>query len=410
MKNSHWLTRMVTAITALVLMLTSCLPVIHAAATNNNNINARAAIVMDAQTGQVLYAKNAQKKYPVASCVKILTLAVIEQDIAKGKLSWNQKIKISKNVAKTSTDWHFSNVELKAGRSYTIRDLANSMMIVSADGSAEALALADAGSTAAFNKKMQAVAHKAGVTDARIYNMIGLSNGELGRNGLKGVSKTAENQFSATDMAKIARYTVNHYPETLNITKQRDATFKVDDKQSYHMQNLNAMLPNNGLAPKNGQMDGLKTGTTDKAGNCFVGTGVFNNRRLITVVLKVPGSFSVQFQETQKMINQVLAGQTPVAIKSLKALGISSQQRVAHSHTKQLKLALAPNTAVWLPKGQTIKNLSHARLHLDDSKTTFTGRRLKAPIKRGQQLGYVSVQVANNQKVKLPVIATKSAK
>lgn len=59
------------------------------------------------------------------------------------------------------------------------------MMIVSADGSAEALALASAGSTAAFNQKMQAVAKEAGVTDAKIYNMIGLANGDLGEMRLK---------------------------------------------------------------------------------------------------------------------------------------------------------------------------------------------------------------------------------
>lgn len=408
MKKRHWLVKLITFITVFAMMLTSFLP--SALAASNNDINARAAIVMDAQTGQVLYEKNAQKKYPVASCVKILTLAVIEQDIAKGKLSWNQKIKISKDVAKTSTDWHFSNVELKAGRSYTIRDLANSMMIVSADGSAEALALADAGSTAAFNKKMQALAHKAGVSDAKIYNMIGLSNGELGKQGLKGVSKSAENQFSAQDMAKIARYTVNKYPETLNITKQRDATFKVDDKQSYHMQNLNAMLPNNGLAPKNGTVDGLKTGSTDKAGNCFVGTGVFNNRRLITVVMKVPGSFSAQFQETQKMINQVLGSQAPIAVKSLKTLGINNQRGVAHSKAKHVKLALAANTAVWLPKGQGIKNVKDSQLDLFKRNSTFTGRRLKAPISKGQQLGQVKVTINKGQSAELPVIASTSAK
>lgn len=409
MKKRHWLRQLITFLTVLMLALTSFLPAVSAA-TNDDNINARAAIVMDAQTGQVLYAKNAQKKYPVASCVKILTLAVIEQDIAKGKLSWNQKIKISKDVAKTSTDWHFSNVELKAGRSYTIWDLANSMMIVSADGSAEALALADAGSTAAFNRKMQALARKAGVTDAKIYNMIGLSNGELGKQKLKGVPDSAENQFSASDMAKIARYTVNKYPKTLEITKQRDATFKVDDQQSYHMQNLNAMLPNNGLAPKNGSIDGLKTGTTDKAGNCFVGTGVFNNRRIVTVVMKVPGSFSAQFQETQKMIDQVLASQDPVPVKSLKALGLKNRQEVAHSRTKHVKLALAANTAIWFPKGQGIKQVSHPKLQLAKSKTTITGQRLKAPIKKGQQVGSVKVKINQNQTVKLPVVAASNAK
>ena len=82
--------------------------------------------------------------------------------------------------------WHFFQCPTKCGESYTIRQLTESMMIVSADGSAEALALADAGSTAAFNKKMQEVAKKAGVTDAKIYNMIGLANGDLGKIALKG--------------------------------------------------------------------------------------------------------------------------------------------------------------------------------------------------------------------------------
>ncbi|MCT3441576.1 D-alanyl-D-alanine carboxypeptidase, partial [Limosilactobacillus fermentum] len=143
-------------------------------------VDARAAITIDAETGQVLYEKNATKRYPIASVIKILTLAVIEQDIEQGKLKWDQKIKISKEVAKVANDWRFSNVQLNEGESYTVKSLVESMMIVSADGSAEALALASAGSTAAFNQKMQAVAKEAGVTDAKIYNMIGLANGDLG--------------------------------------------------------------------------------------------------------------------------------------------------------------------------------------------------------------------------------------
>src|SRR5699024_4406527 len=186
--------------------------------TTKLNLNARAAYAIDAETGQVLYQKNANKTYPVASLTKVLTLAVIEQDVKNHHLSWNQKVKITPAVAKVANDWHFSNVPLNAGESYTIRQLIESMMIVSADGSAEALALADAGSTAAFNKKMQAVAKKAGVTDAKIYNMIGLANGDLGKNSLKGVKKTAEDQFSAKDMALISKYLIETYPDSLKIT------------------------------------------------------------------------------------------------------------------------------------------------------------------------------------------------
>lgn len=264
-----------------VVTLTTVLATSAGAVANaSSTVDARAAITIDAETGQALYEKNATKRYPIASVIKILTLAVIEQDIEQGKLKWDQKIKISKEVAKVANDWRFSNVQLNEGESYTVKSLVESMMIVSADGSAEALALASAGSTAAFNKKMQAVAKEAGVTDAKIYNMIGLANGDLGEMRLKNVSKKAENQLSAKDVAKIARYLVDKYPSVLEITKQKFVNFQVSDSQQYEMVNINSMLPQNAAASTHGEVDGLKTGMTDSSGYCFVGTGTFNGRRL----------------------------------------------------------------------------------------------------------------------------------
>lgn len=381
-----------------------------AVAHADDGVAAKAAITMDAQTGQILYQKNANQLRAVASCTKILTLAVIEQDVANGKLKWNQKIKINKHVAKTSTDWHFSNVELKQGHSYTVRSLCESMMIVSADGSAEALALADAGSTQAFNKKMQAVAKKAGVTDAKIYNMIGLSNGELGANGIKGVSKKAENAFSAKDMALIARYLVNKYPDALNITKANDVEFKVSDKQSYNMKNINAMLPNNGASPKNGTMDGLKTGSTDKAGNCFVGTGVFNNRRLITVVLGTDiKDFSKQFNATNKMLEAVQGAYQPVNVNKLSSLnGVNTKVRVAHSKQSAVKVVLKQPVALWLPKNTNLKQTS-SQLVLDQHHRTIGGHKLRAPLKKGQTVGQVKViPIKGMPSVKIPVVAQQN--
>lgn len=380
--------------------------VVHA----DDGVDAQAAITMDAQTGQILYQKNANQLRAVASCTKILTLAVIEQDVANGKLKWDQKIKINQHVAKTSTDWHFSNVELKKGHSYTVRALCESMMIVSADGSAEALALADAGSTQAFNRKMQAVAKKAGVTDAKIYNMIGLSNGELGENGVKGVSKKAENAFSAKDMALISRYLVNKYPDALNITKENNVEFKVSDQQSYNMKNINAMLPNNGAAPKNGTMDGLKTGSTDKAGNCFVGTGIFNNRRLITVVLGTDiKDFSKQFNATNKMLEAVQGAYQPVNVKQLGAFkGVNSKVKVAHSKQSSVKVGLKQPTAIWMPKGTSV-NQVNSQLILRSNLRTIGRHKLRAPIKKGQTIGQVQLTpIKGMPAVKLPVVAQQS--
>lgn len=305
----------------------------------SQDIDAKAAIAMDAKTGQILYQKNAQKRYPVASTIKILTLAIIEKDIQAHKLSWDQKVTISHPVAVMANDWRFSNVPLNEGESYTIKSLVDSMMLVSADGSAEALALADAGSVAKFNAKMQQVAKEAGVTDAKIYNMIGLSNGDLGTLRLKNVSKNAENQISAVDLAKIASWLLNHYPDVVNITKTAQEDFPVSDSQTYHMQNINLMIKGAALDRADGEIDGLKTGTTDSAGNCFVSTGTFNNRRLVTVVLNVPGDFNNQFQQTNNLYNRVLGRFAPQTIKKGALIKVG-----------QKKARAAKKTTLWLPK------------------------------------------------------------
>ena len=305
----------------------------------SQDVAAKAAIAMDAKTGQILYQKNAQKRYPVASTIKILTLAVIEKDIQAHKLSWDQKVTISHPVAVMANDWRFSNVPLNEGESYTIKSLVDSMMLVSADGSAEALALADAGSVAKFNAKMQQVAKEAGVTDAKIYNMIGLSNGDLGTLRLKNVSKNAENQISAVDLDKIASWLLNHYPDVVNITKTAQEDFPVSDSQTYHMQNINLMIKGAALDRADGEIDGLKTGTTDSAGNCFVSTGTFNNRRLVTVVLNVPGDFNNQFQQTNNLYNRVLGRFAPQTIKKGALIKVG-----------QKKARAAKTTTLWLPK------------------------------------------------------------
>lgn len=305
----------------------------------SQDVGAKAAIAMDAKTRQILYQKNAQKRYPVASTIKIITLAVIEKDIQAHKLSWDQKVTISHPVAVMANDWRFSNVPLNEGESYTIKSLVDSMMLVSADGSAEALALADAGSVAKFNAKMQQVAKEAGVTDAKIYNMIGLSNGDLGTLRLKNVSKNAENQISAVDLAKIASWLLNHYPDVVNITKTAQEDFPVSDSQTYHMQNINLMIKGAALDRADGEIDGLKTGTTDSAGNCFVSTGTFNNRRLVTVVLNVPGDFNNQFQQTNNLYNRVLGRFAPQTIKKGALIKVG-----------QKKARAAKTTTLWLPK------------------------------------------------------------
>lgn len=379
-----------------------------AASSSAFSMDARAVYAIDAKTGQVLYQKNAVKKYPIASVIKILTLGVIEQDIRDHKLSWNQKIKITPAVAKMASDWRFSNVQLNKGEKYTVRQLVESMMLVSADGSTEALALADAGSTQAFNKKMQAFAKKAGVTDAKIYNMIGLPNSDLGKHRLKNVDKDAENLLSAKDVALISRYLVQKYPETLKITKKKFANFDVTQGQQYLMTNVNALLPQNGYAPQNWNIDGLKTGNTDRAGKCIVTTGTYNGHRVILVALKTKGDWNNQSKMQQEFYNQLANDFQTVSVKKLSDISSKfNKVKITNGKDhKSVKLKLAKQTTVWLPKTQTLQQTKPTL----EIKKQYRGKngQLKAPVKKGQVIGYLKLHINGLPTMSLPVTADQT--
>lgn len=368
-------------------------------------MDARAAYAIDAESGQVLYQKDATKRYPIASVIKILTLGVILQDIRNHHLKWDQKIKITPAVAKMADDWHFSNVPLMNGEEYTVRQLVDSMMLVSADGSTEALALADAGSTAAFNKKMMAFAKKAGVTDIKIYNMIGLPNGDLGKHKLKGVDKDAENLLSAKDVALISKYLVENYPETLDITKQKFANFDVTKDQQYLMTNVNALLPQNGFSPKDGEIDGLKTGNTDRAGKCIVSTGTFAGRRIILVALHTKGEWNDQSKMQQDFYNKLVDEYQPVEIKKVSDLSAKlTSVKVKNGKNKnKANIKLTKKTTVWLPKNMKLQATKPTlRVQGDDQK------QLTAPIKKNQQVGSIELHIPGLPDFNIPVSTSQS--
>lgn len=368
-------------------------------------MDARAAYAIDAESGQVLYQKNATKRYPIASVIKILTLGVILQDIRNHHLKWDQKIKITPAVAKMADDWHFSNVPLVNGEEYTVRQLVDSMMLVSADGSTEALALADAGSTAAFNKKMVAFAKKAGATDIKIYNMIGLPNGDLGKHKLKDVDKDAENLLSAKDVALISKYLVENYPETLDITKQKFANFDVTKDQQYLMTNVNALLPQNGFAPKDGEIDGLKTGNTDRAGKCIVSTGTFAGRRIILVALHTKGEWNDQSKMQQDFYNKLVDEYQPVEIKKVSDLSAKlTSVKVKNGKNKnKANIKLTKKTTVWLPKNMKLQATKPTlRVQGDDKK------QLTAPLKKNQQVGSIELHIPGLPDFNIPVSASRS--
>lgn len=118
-------------------------------------LQAKSAIAIDLKSGQVLYAKDANKKLPIASMSKLITIYLTLDAIHNKKLSWNQKVKPTKQIVKISNNPEYSGVPLKLNHGYTIKQLYEATLIQSANGPAMLLGQAISGSQQAFVKKMR---------------------------------------------------------------------------------------------------------------------------------------------------------------------------------------------------------------------------------------------------------------
>ena len=246
-------------------------------AAQNFDILAKHAIAVEANTGKILYEKNATQPVEIASITKLLTVYLVYEAIENGNITLSTSVDISDYPYQLITNSEASNVPMEA-RNYTVEELLEATLISSANSAAISLAEKIAGSEKNFVDKMRAKLLEWGIQDATIVNATGLNNEILGDNIYPGSKKDDENKLSAYDVAIIARNLIKKYPQVLEITKKPSSTFA-----GITITSTNYMLE--GMPAYRGGFDGLKTGTTDKAGESFVGTTVEKGMRVITVVL-----------------------------------------------------------------------------------------------------------------------------
>ncbi|WP_279035564.1 serine hydrolase [Lactobacillus intestinalis] len=345
---------------------------------NQLNLNVKSAIAVDSQTGQILYAKNEDKDLPIASMTKLITIYLTLEAIKDKRLSWNTTIKPTDAILKVANNSEYSNVPLQKNHTYTIRQLFEATLIESANGAAMCLANAVAGNQKEFVDQMRDKVKSWGIKDAKIYTSCGLPNGNVGADAYPGVSKNIENTLSAKDMAIIGMHLINDYPEVLNTTKLAHEDFK-DGNKTTKMDNFNWMLKGLSQYDSNLQVDGLKTGTTDKAGACFIGTVSKNGGRIITVVMGArhqDGTDPSRFIETKKLINYIYNSYTPVTFKTGEAITGATTTKVINGDKQSVKIGIDSPVTVWDPKDN--KSIS-ASLKYDA---------IEAPVKKGQVANY----------------------
>ena len=308
----------------------------------------KSAILMDADSGKILYAKNENEALPPASVTKIMTLLLVMEEIDEGRLKLDDKISVSANACSMGG----SQIFLKEGEIMSVEDLLKSVIISSANDAAVALAEHIAGSEDAFVQRMNEKAALLGMKNTNFENTNGLDD-------------TAENhKTSALDIAIMSRELIKHKEilkySSIWMDSIRDGAF--------------GLTNTNKLVRFYKGCTGLKTGSTSKAGFCVSVTASRDNLNLICVIMGAE-SGEIRNREASALLDYGFANYANYTY------GEGSFEDISISGgNKQSISARHDNFSLCVQKGD--KNKIQPKIQINDSIST--------PIKNGEIIGKVS--------------------
>ncbi len=312
----------------------------------------RTAILVDQNTGTVLYEQGSDTRVPVASITKLMTLLLTFEAVHDGKVTMDQTVPVSAHAASMGG----SQIWLEPGETFTLEEMIKAICISSANDAAVAVAELVGGSEPAFVSKMNARAAELGMLDTHYENACGLDRpGHLS---------------SARDVAILSRYIMNTCPEVLKYTGIRLDELRGGQTQ---LVNTNKLLRNyEGIT-------GLKTGTTGGAGVCISATATREDLSLIGVVLGSP-SGKERFEAARTLLDYGFANYEAGVVPSVPDAPLTLPVRGAEQEELQLDYAELPHQ-VLLKKGEG-KDLQ-VKLTLPDE--------MQAPVEAGQTVGQVEL-------------------
>lgn len=370
-------------------------------------LEAQSAVLIEIETGQILYELNKDEARLPASMAKMMSEYVVLETISEGKLKWTDTARVSEYASNTAG----SGALLAEGEVYTIEELFRNMSIFSGNDASVALAERVAGSEEAFAAMMNAKAKEIGLSaQAHFINATGLDRDDLEDLGMAPSTLPGETMLSAYDAAIIAQRLILDYPEVLETSSQTEAYSKANNK-GVKMQNWNWMLE--GWKPYNNDfakmfsyegLDGLKTGHTPRALYNFTSTAKRGDIRVIGVIMAAP-TMNKRFYETKKLLDygfdnfeKMIAIQPKTQIEQLAKVDIKK------GYAKEVNIVTENQAQFLVKKGTKQEDFVIEAVPVDE-------KLLVAPIKKGQVLGELTVSLSaeNGQvlKQKINLVASE---
>lgn len=329
-------------------------------------LNSAGYVLMDANTGMIIAHKNMHQAMQPASLTKLMTLYLTFQALHNGQIHLTDLVRVSKEAWQTGG----SRMFIKEGSQVSVKDLIDGIIVASGNDACVALSQYVGGNETTFVDMMNATAERLGMKSTHYVDSTGLPQ--------------AEHHSTPYDMALLTHAIINHFPEYYPLFKQGWITYN------------GIKQPNrNRLLWRDTTVDGLKTGHTEEAGYCLISSALRSGMRLIAVVMGAPTdaerasdseallNWGFRFYETHKLFdaNQSLA--TP---------------RVWLGERNTVPIGLASPLYVTIPTG----TYSKLKPQVDINAA------LHAPIKKGQPVGTLTVQLQNKVITSVPLVALKN--
>ncbi len=326
-------------------------------------VDAKAYIIVDFESGQVIGELNADKRVEPASITKLMTAYAVFHELKAGTIHLNDEVTISKHAWKAEG----SRMFVEVGHKVKVNDLIHGMIIQSGNDASIALAEHIAGTEGTFAQLMNKYAQKLGMKHTHYVNATGLPN--------------PQHYTTARDIATLARDLILQFPDHYKIYSQKRFTW-----------NGISQYNRNRLLWRDPSVDGMKTGHTESAGYCLVASAKRNGQRLITVVLGTKSdnaratisqallNYGFRFFETHKLY----AAGKPI-----------TQARIWKGANEQLPLGLRKDLYVTIPRGQYKKLKASMELQTP----------IEAPADKGARYGTVKVTLGNKVVASRPLVA-----
>jgi len=327
------------------------------------DVSAPAALLMEKETGEVLFAKGEHEKLEPASVTKVMTLLLTMEAVDAGILHYDDQVTASAHACSMGG----SQIWLKEGEQMSVRDMLKAVCVVSANDCAVALAEQVAGSEEAFVERMNQRAKELGMNDTSFKNATGLP---------------AEGHVtSAYDIALMSRELILHHPDIRQYT-----TIWMDTLRD----GTSSLVNTNKLIRFYDGATGLKTGSTDSALYCLSGTAERDGMELIAVILKAPTS-AQRFDDAKTLLSYGFSAYALTRLTTDEAL----RPIPVELGTQATVQPVLSESSALLEKAQAA-NLE---------KTVSVCEEAKAPVAKGDVLGTLTVTSGGETVAEVPILA-----